>query len=86
MLPYIAIVIKGLRLYNKSNSKHIFCKKGFKTFLEGQTSKDKSTPLLAIKNLLFDATTCHLFNIAIFFCKNICSLQVLLQVISLSHL
>ena len=28
-------------------------KKGFKAFLNGQTSKDKSTPFLAIKNLLF---------------------------------
>ena len=53
MLPYTAAVIKGLRLlYNKSNNKHIFWNKCFEAFLEGQTFKDKPTPLLAIKNLL----------------------------------
>ena len=30
----------------------MFCKKGFKAFLEGQMSKDKPTPLFATKNLL----------------------------------
>ena len=37
----------------KSNIRYIFFKEPFKVFLEGQTSEDKSTPLLAIKHYSF---------------------------------
>ena len=53
MSPSIAVVIRGLRLYHKCNNKHILCNKRFQAFLQGQKSKEKTAPLLAIKNLLF---------------------------------
>ena len=43
--------------YNKSSNKHIFCNKRFKAFLECETSKDKPTPLLAIKTYPSDASS-----------------------------
>ena len=36
--------------HTKSNIRYIFCNKPFKVFIEGQMSKGKPTPLLAIKN------------------------------------
>ena len=50
----ITVIIMGLLLWiNSSNIRYIFCNNHFKDFLESQMSKDKPTPLLAIKNLLF---------------------------------
>ena len=40
-------------MINKSNINYIFCDKPFKYFLEGESSKDKPTPLLVIKILSF---------------------------------
>ena len=54
MSPSIGVVIRGLRLrYHQCNNKHILCNKRFKNFLQGQKSKEKPAPLLAITNLLF---------------------------------
>ena len=53
MLTSTTVVIRELRLYNSSNIGYIFCNKPFKVFLKHQMSKDKPSPLLAIKILLF---------------------------------
>ena len=50
MLPSATVVKKGLHSwYNKSDIGYRFCNKRFKVILEGQMSKDKPAPLLAIK-------------------------------------
>ena len=54
MLPSTTVVKRRLSSqHTKSNIRYIFCNKPFKAFIEGQMSKDKPTPLLAIKNLRF---------------------------------
>ena len=54
MLPSTTVVKRRLSSQHiKSNIRYIFCNKPFKAFIEGQMSKDKPTPLLAIKNLRF---------------------------------
>ena len=47
------VIIRGLRLYNQSNIRYIFCNTRFKALLESQMPKDKTNTLLAIKNQLF---------------------------------
>ena len=49
------------------------------------SDKDKPTLLLAIKTYSFDVGACHLFYTCRLFLYNVDSLQVYLQVISLSH-
>ena len=58
MLPSTTVKISGLGLYS-----YIFCNKSFKVFLAGQTFKDKSTPLLAIKSLLFSHKLFILYSV-----------------------
>ena len=54
MLQSTTLVIRCLcQLYNSSNIRYVLCHKPFVTFLEHQISKDKPTPLLAVKNVLF---------------------------------
>ena len=67
MLPSTTVVIGS---NNSSKIRYKFCNKPFKAFLKCQMSKDKSTPLLAIKNLLFwwDRPSSFL-HVVIFFCK-----------------
>ena len=65
-LPSTTVIIRELRLWhNKSNISFIFCRKPLR-LLEGQMSEDKSTPLLAIKKLLFCLSS--FLHIAIFLC------------------
>ena len=60
--------------------------KPFEAFLEGQMSKDKPTPLLAIKTpILWMRRPVIFFTHSHLFLYSIYSLQVQLQVISLSH-
>ena len=62
--------------------RYIFCNKHFKVFLEVQMSKEKPTPMLAIKNLLFRYRGLSSFlHIVIFF-----SVQYLFSVsVTTSH-
>ena len=58
MLPFAVVVIRSLYLWYDKSNKHVTSmytvyNKWFKSVLEGQTFKDKPTPLFAIKNLLF---------------------------------
>ena len=41
--------------------KYVFCDIPLKAFLEGQISKDKSTPLVVLKKYSFDMTGSQLF-------------------------
>ena len=49
-------------IQNLSNIRYIYYNKPFKAFLQHQLSKNKPTPLLAIKNLRFIATVIFLYN------------------------
>lgn len=50
MLPFSTVVIRGIY---SSNISDILGNKPFKAFLDRQMSKDKPTPLLQIKDMLF---------------------------------
>ena len=57
-----------------------------KAFLDGRMSKDKSTPLVAMKNSLLKWRVLSFFTNSHFFLYNTYSLQMYLQVIRSSFL
>ena len=48
-------------MINLTTSIYAIYNERFKAFLQGQTSKDKPTPLFEMKTYSFYAATCHLF-------------------------